>query len=559
MLRTNPTIKFRALYLESLKNKLGVDIYNEGFQETSSKSVMSSFISLLEKRLGEKFYGGKFSYKFSKGGKSFKGLKYIIGKGNKAIRINTSSSGGSSQVEQIDFWTRPDKYPHFTMNCQGFNLVQLVDVVAKTIKSPKAGQIPVEEKQAVLTEDIYDEARKNYEAMIRDWMREENKKLSGSVSKLFGEYSAWASGDEDRQMSYGSFNLAAKSIAAGSGGKTVTVSRGGDKETVPAMPELSKVMKEVTAKMTTSEIFDQVEAYVDQVKQGVKSGLLITGSAGSGKSYSTKQHLKGTDHRIFKGTIKSAINLYQALYENNVEGFITVFDDCDQMLYDKESLSILKAALETGEDERKIDFLSQDRGSGEIRVMTDDGAVVFYNRERQKLTRDQAISLDANEVFFVDNEGKFVTRGRRNVPVTKENGELKKNEHGEWVVEGNYPKSFIFVGKVIFISNLAMREMDRNARAILSRVNKVDVDLDVKQMIERIQKIAPKLKELQNVPEKAVKDAIEYMWEVSEYLKGFDIRTFIDVVANRLTGHPAWKKWSWASITAVYGSKLDAD
>lgn len=89
-------------------------------------------------------------------------------------------------------------------------------------------------------------------------------------------------------------------------------------------------------------------------------GLIVSGPPGIGKSFGVEATLRranmmyklgknmsdGDMYEIVKGAA-TPIALYQILYRNRAKGRVTVFDDCDVVLYDDLSLNLLKAALDT--------------------------------------------------------------------------------------------------------------------------------------------------------------------------------------------------------------------
>ena len=201
-------------------------------------------------------------------------------------------------------------------------------------------------------------------------------------------------------------------------------------------------------------------------------------------SFTVKQTLNklGADYKFYKGSIVSAVNLYQVLFENNQEGKIVVLDDCDDILKDKAGVNVLKAALDTGEETRTISYMSQ---------------------------------------------------------------RMPRGEDGE-----RLPTEFDYVGKVIFISNEYLKDMPGPLK---SRAFKTEVNLTPTEIVDHIANIAFDIVELQKVPKPIVNECLQYMEKIAPAIGKFDIRSFTDVVANRLTGHKNWKAWAYESIKQSYG------
>lgn len=115
----------------------------------------------------------------------------------------------------------------------------------------------------------------------------------------------------------------------------------------------------------TFEMFEQI---VDAVPNGEIRGLIISGPPGIGKTFTVQDVMYRNygdfdpngitcKYNIVSG-YASAIAIYKTLYMHSKEGDITIFDDCDDALYDETALNILKVALDSGE-RRNICWLAE--------------------------------------------------------------------------------------------------------------------------------------------------------------------------------------------------------
>jgi hypothetical protein len=119
-----------------------------------------------------------------------------------------------------------------------------------------------------------------------------------------------------------------------------------------------------------AETFLMLDKIVDACARSVVRGLVVTGPPGIGKSFGVEKQLEaanmfrtmaGQDPRyeVVSGGV-SAIGLYQKLYYNRSTSQVLVFDDCDGILFEEESLNLLKAALNSG-DKRRICWNKESR------------------------------------------------------------------------------------------------------------------------------------------------------------------------------------------------------
>ena len=99
-------------------------------------------------------------------------------------------------------------------------------------------------------------------------------------------------------------------------------------------------------------------------------GLVVSGPPGIGKSFGVEKQLAAANmfrtmdgkdplFEVVSGGV-SSIGLYQKLYYNRGAKQVVVFDDCDGVLFDEEMLTLLKAALNSG-DKRRINWNKESR------------------------------------------------------------------------------------------------------------------------------------------------------------------------------------------------------
>lgn len=190
-------------------------------------------------------------------------------------------------------------------------------------------------------------------------------------------------------------------------------------------------------------VYKHLEAYTKSVADGSTTALLITGKGGTGKSFTVEKVLKDAvpgEWVKMKGRA-TARAMYMYLYNHYDK--IVVFDDCDSIFQDPNGISILKSALDTSDD-RKIGWLVAD-------------AVPTEGMNHEEI-----------EMALVDAQ----RRPGQNL----------------------LPSEFGFEGQVIFISNLTLEHIRKKDSALLTRCQVIDVTLDAKGIISRMETILPKIR-----------------------------------------------------------------
>jgi len=113
------------------------------------------------------------------------------------------------------------------------------------------------------------------------------------------------------------------------------------------------------------EIKDRFDIYWDMIKgtyEDTTSALIVSGSAGVGKSYTAEWALEharsvgGIRYQIVRGMI-TPIDLYALAYNFCNPGNVIVLDDADMIFDDEIGLNILKSLLDTSVD-RKVNWMT---------------------------------------------------------------------------------------------------------------------------------------------------------------------------------------------------------
>jgi len=168
-----------------------------------------------------------------------------------------------------------------------------------------------------------------------------------------------------------------------------------DPKTQPAAPKMS--FMSVIEKRDPQQMFNNLERLTKMVGKGIQPSLVITGSAGTGKTFLvkdtlTKMGLKESNEFVhFKGRATAA-GLFVTLYDNCDK--IIVLDDCDSVFKDPDAVNMLKAALDSY-DTRNISYitskpLKDQFGTHLPRSFEFTGKIIFISNLDQS-TLDEAI------------------------------------------------------------------------------------------------------------------------------------------------------------------------
>lgn len=181
--------------------------------------------------------------------------------------------------------------------------------------------------------------------------------------------------------------------------------------------------------------FDFVARLVKMVGKGKTASAIITGEGGLGKTHTVLQALKEsglTDisdlepgevvaprstFRVIKG-YSTPKGLFRVLWENR--NSVVVFDDCDSVLTNEDSVNLLKGALDTY-DRRLITWNSSIREDELPRQFEFTGGVVFISNrpansiEQALRSRSMCIDLSMSLDQKIERMG-VIMRGRDFMP-----------------------------------------------------------------------------------------------------------------------------------------------
>jgi hypothetical protein len=539
------------------------------FSEDDFNRVLSVFTRRLPRMLGSKIYRyGGSDYVEKVGGGSR--ITFIFGEKAYGVRYK----GGA--IKGIDVWSKFDtsRGPDFFINVSSLSagsIIGSIGKLAQIIKNPKAGDLEVKKVNESVTldemasrvtdKDFYNMVVNMYganDARSVGW--DQIKRVADKNDVLIPAYirsqkigrGQWNAvpGAGGKSRDDGDDDSSSKSRDDEDDSDTIEIKGSGNSPTlfikVTAQdPETRRFLptgdnraaQELYNKIigaigqgdhmpTKKELRDPETLYghlaqlVDFACKGTLKSLLIYGGPGTGKTYTIMKTIdshgfeKGQDYVKLSGKA-SAVEIYKTLFMFRNNGLV-VFDDLDSMWKDKEASNILKAALDTSAV-REISWASN--ANINVSKWSDD------RREEYNKRMDALISGE-KDTDYADATGED----------DEDEDDRQKKEKPERI---QYPSTFEFKGRVIFISNLKKDEFDT---AILSRSAKINMDLTPEEILQRMKSVLPGLGGA-DVPVERKQELLDHLMKMHKggELDMLTMREFIKGLNILRSGAPNWK------------------
>ncbi len=454
----------------------------EAFSSKDKEAAIGQVLSYIKNNTDIDFYPYGELFNVEKGTSSFTGELYLSIMSEKAIRFNWMDMDARSEIHSVDLWTNFsfESNPDYTLELNGNSVIQVIKQIFNFYVSPEDS---MQEKE-LFTQELELQEGKLNEEILRKALDDEKKRLSKMSN-------AEAIEKQKKLIDAIEAHLADPEF------------------TTTYMIEEAEVEAKKDPKM---DVFKTIELNTIQVARQRSNSLIITGQAGIGKTNTVTETLSsiglrpGTAYFKATGDISTA-GLYEILFKYRKR--LILFDDCDAVFNDPDSVNMLKGALDTYE-KRTVTNLK--RGSS------------YYDGEGKT-------DMELDEIYEKD---------------------------------GKLPKSFIFQGQIIFVSNLPEDEFDA---AIISRSLHVDVTLSREEVIKRIRQIMVRISpEIEPVKRE---EAFAYLLEITaNYPTKFDlnIRTLIHTINLRSSpeneeivtvGDVSMPAWRWLVKQYLIKDKKD--
>lgn len=380
-------------------------IFEASFGTGAINKVLMNIRNILHKR-GVSSYGPSIPFKMqtnSKDGKLF-GVKFLTDN-KKAFRINWKTSSTSGEIFSIDVWTKPNVQPQKTIYVKDLNSVQTVDLLTELVGG----------KKQEIKESFFDylEAKvtKDYSEVINKWIAKGGD-ISLPMSALLADIKT-KMGVSVPYVAVNNFKKQALGVSSLRG----AIKKSPEYKAEPSPDEIA-FLKGIGLKpgerQSGSSIFKQIEEFTRDVAKGKKNSLIIAGDPGVGKTFNSRLVLtqelgpKGGKW-VEKGGSMSAVALYSYLYRQN--GKVILFDDLTGPLDDKESMDILKKALDSNEP-RTVSYDKMNIGKGDLEDLPAEfdftGRIIFVTNKKFNdinsaiKSRSKTVNVDLSAEQVVD-------------------------------------------------------------------------------------------------------------------------------------------------------------
>lgn len=527
------------------------------FKAGSAGKVIGLVLKVLSKRLSTQFKLSPIPWTYKSTDGQFEGYYAFFGNMNSSIRLNFLL-GKSDKIVSVDYFEAATQTPKLSIDLNGINIVQVIDVVVGVIDGTYNAQL----EDYMMDEMPLEEARVSVKDMVFEWVGSIDASDLTSGRKNWGElyssFSQYADSQRWRVPAMNGFKWGVKEYATEFNLRTNILSprvRRGAPETAVVVDTASqRQFTTLTVENEHLKKFDMLETYVRMIgRQSNKlNAMIIYGQAGIGKTTMVKNVFKdmgltaGVDYVIKSGSISGKTGLRQLLWDYR-EDMIIVLDDNDGILKNMDAVNMLKPALQ---DKDRIVSMTKAKSTGRARPAA-ARSEESVNEETIDLTSmDSDAGIDRARL-----DQQELDRAEREAAAEAERIEREAEEERERIANQPIPDDFEFKSKMIFVSNL----MDFPA-ALKSRSIAIKIDMSVEQTMDLIKTNLDKvMSEFDEITIEMKQDVFNFISEIAGSLESMDFRQFQFALIPYMAivedgGNPrtdtSWQDWAIIQLTS---------
>lgn len=465
---------------ESWSNFSKMENINEAFSNKDLNKVLNLVQSYLTKKIGPVSYSERIEMIRQNNTDELFGIRFLTQE-PEMFRLNWKShpERNSSEIVSVDFWIEDfptDGTPEFKLVTEGFNIVQILAKVETILK----------DKRKTLDEDDYQNSLLDvldFSDSEKDIVTEGFENFTDDEKTEFIRLKADARGSKKDRMSLDKKKRLSYMWLIEHGFRDVAdeVFDFEDVESEENIdPEEKRLREELEEKLSKhidiDTKFKDMKIYISSIAKGMFNSLIITGTAGIGKTYTVIEKMRELglelekDWVLIKGK-SSPIGMYKEFYKHR-DDVILVFDDCDSVFRDEDGINILKGALD----------------SSEIRKISWKTGSTFDPSD--KTTQEIQKLLDRDKV----------------------------------------PNAFDLTSRCIFITNLKNEDLLANDKlaALMSRSILIDMTFSEQEIVDRIVSIMPHMN-IMGIDMETKQEMLDLMIRASKtggFKKEINLRTF---------------------------------
>jgi len=381
----------------------------EAIRRGNAGKMVPKMIGVINRRTGRSFEVSPVSTEFANPIDSFAG--FFAYDGSQLIRINFLLSD-SDHVNSIDLFGEDLRKPEETIDLNGFNIVQVIEMIADVLTGEFFQYAESETRPA--EKGKLEEARKMKDR-IHEWL-DQNPNIEQDITRLadpdyrsylesFNDFSEQRG--EDRYQNYASFVFSLKKAlenrSPGSGEHVPAVSvRSGEPENpIDVDPELRETFNAMHENIHLVK-FEMLRVYMQEIAKGNPDfrSCYVYGMGGIGKSHWAKKILKPLENtEYYAGNISGYTGLLELLYRNRDDKIIVMDDIVKEQDMKASMENILKSALDPAPP-RRIQLIRQEDSKS-----APPGAIILNEEESRELDKLQLQEEDEILIDMTSDEG----------------------------------------------------------------------------------------------------------------------------------------------------------